>query len=538
MPHSDNCVEAQYFHNLLTDDGIIRVSTTGGRAITCSLPRLYALLMADEVACLSALRPHQKQALHCFLVQTGAMALLAAGEREPPRDSEPWAQLLRRLSPNMRRDEPWCLVVEDLAKPAFMQPPVPEVSWAPLNKRETTPDALDVLVTSKNHDLKAARIEDARPEHWLFALIILQTCEGFLGRGNYGISRMNGGFASRPFVGASPAEGGWGAHVRRDIRALVTGRKRILESDALHAPEDGIKLLWLVPWDGREAIAPNRLDPYYVEICRRVRLRQEAGSVVAMRGSSSAMRVNQPKIKYGGKEHTLPTGDPWTPVEVAGTKPLTVDGSGFTYRRIVNLLDEGKFTRAPLQQLDERESKSAMQLVFIATVRGQGETQGYHERRILIPPRAVPFFMRNTASPRLATLARQRVQDVSDVSFRMLRPALFTLFQSAPEKINYADPKAKGKADIFVTAFDRSVDEDFFDRLFEELVEAPESAAARIQRRTWIELLATRARAVLGTAEAGSPLSHVRRYRSRAAAERVLEGAIRNHFRDVFNEAA
>jgi CRISPR system Cascade subunit CasA len=215
-----------------------------------------------------------------------------------------------------------------------------------------------------------------------------------------------------------------------------------------------------------------------------------------------------------------------------------VDGSGFTYKRIVNLLDESKFTRAPLQQLDEREGKSAMQLVFVATVRGQGETQGYHERRILIPPRAVPFFMRTSTSPIFATLARQRVQDVSDVSLRALRPALFTLFQSAPEKINYSDPKAKGKADIFVSAFDRAVDVDFFDRLFEELVEAPGSAAARAQRRAWIELLGMRAGAVLATAETGSPLSHVRRYRARAAAERVLEGAIRNHFRDVFNEAA
>src|SRR5690606_19377660 len=141
----------------------------------------------DEVDALPALRPHQKQAVHCFLAQTGAMALLAAGESTPPREPERWAGLLRGLTPGFKNDEPWCLVVDDLSKPAFMQPPVPEGSWEPFIKRdgkerkETTPDALDILVTSKNHDLKAARIVHGAPENWLFALITLQTCDGYPG---------------------------------------------------------------------------------------------------------------------------------------------------------------------------------------------------------------------------------------------------------------------------------------------------------------------------------------------------------------------
>jgi CRISPR system Cascade subunit CasA len=516
--------------NLITDN-LISVPSGG----VTTLPDLLALLIADEVDALPALRPHQKQAVHCFFAQAGAMAMLAAGVSEPPREPERWAGLLRGLTPGFDSDEPWCLVVDSLSKPAFMQPPVPEGSWAPFKEREDTPDALDMLVTSKNHDLKAARATHSAPEHWLFALITLQTCEGFLGRGNYGISRMNGGFASRPFVGAAPATGGWGAHVRRDIEALVSRRSQFLESE-LHATRGGLGLLWLVPWDGSETLSPAKLDPYYIEICRRIRLREENGCIVAMRGSSEGMRVDQPKMKHAGKEHTTPTGDPWTPVEIDGSKPLTVDGTGFTYRRIVNLLDDGKFQFAPLQQVDEREAKGAMQLVFIATVRGQGETQGYHERRILVPPKAVPFFMRKSPSPRLASLARQRVQDVSDASSKALRPALLNLFQSAPAKVDYADPKAKGKAALHLSAFDRAVDATFFDRLFDELVQEPESEGAKQQRHIWINSLKERALEVLATAEAGSPLSHVRRYRARAAAERVLIGAMRRHFEDIFSE--
>lgn len=464
------------------------------------------------------------------------MALLAAGEPEPPADADRWIALLRGLTYGFDRDEPWCLVVEDLAKPAFLQPPVPEGTWDVLKEREITADVLDMLVTSKNHDLKAGRIARSRPEHWLFSLITLQTCEGFLGRGNYGISRMNGGFASRPFIGASPARGGWGAHVTRDIRMLVTHRRELLENNVLHSPTGGIGLVWLEPWDGEASLETKRLDPYYVEICRRIRLCRDAGTIVAHRGSSSATRINQPKTKHQNKEHTLPTGDPWTPVEQVSAKPLTVDETGFTYKRVVNLLDPAKFSGAPLQMLfgEEGGAQAPMEMVFTATVRGQGETQGFHERRVLVPARAKPFFMRGTASsPRLPQLGRQRVQDVSMVTAKALRPALFALFQGAPDSIDFKDPKAEAKAKIFIAQFERAVDEDFFERLFEELPETEDSDAAKVHRRRWLFSLETRAREALAAAAAGSPLSSVRRYRARAGAESLLTGSIRNTFPDL-----
>ena len=306
---------------------------------------------------------------------------------------------------------------------------------------------------------------------------------------------------------------------------------------SIHAPKGGLGLLWLAPWDGREALSPAKLDPYYVEICRRVRLRHVDGRIVAMRGSSEDMRVDQPKIKHAGKEHTMPTGDPWTPVAIEGSKPLTVDGTGFTYRRIVNLLDDGKYAFAPLQHVDECEERRDAARV----------------RRHRAGPRRDGWLSRtahsDSASSRAVLHAQEPIASAGEIgpparagcsrtpSSKALRPALFNLFQSAPAKIDYGDPKAKVKAELYLAAFNRSVDEDFFDRLFDELVEEPESDAARQQRRTWIDFLEARAMAVLATAEAGSPLSHVRRYRARAAAERVLVGALRRHFKDVFSEA-
>lgn len=264
------------FQNALKGE-IIKVRTTARQVRQVTLPELLALLMVDEVESLAALRPHQRFPLHCFLAQVGAMAMLAAGEPEPPQQEGRWRDLLRGLTPEFPGDEPWTLVVDDLSKPAFMQPPIPEGSWQALKETEATPDALDMLVTAKNHDLKAARLDAAAPDHWLFALITLQTWEGFLGRGNYGISRMNGGFASRPFIGAAPASGGWGAQLKRDILRLVDRRHEIIKDNPLHAAYGGLCLLWLEPWDGTTFFDPAKLDPYYVEICRRIWLRQEHG---------------------------------------------------------------------------------------------------------------------------------------------------------------------------------------------------------------------------------------------------------------------
>ena len=59
----------------------------------------------------------------------------------------------------------------------------------------------DLLLTSRDHDLKQTVASRASPEDWVFALVSLQTSEGYGGRGNYGIAQMNGGSSSRPMLG-------------------------------------------------------------------------------------------------------------------------------------------------------------------------------------------------------------------------------------------------------------------------------------------------------------------------------------------------
>ncbi|MDE2578084.1 MAG: type I-E CRISPR-associated protein Cse1/CasA [Hyphomicrobiales bacterium] len=477
-----------------------------------SLPALLAAAMRDEIRDLLAVRPHQRQPLHAFLAQLGALALVAAERSDAPVEEAQWATLLRGLTPAWPDDAPWTLVVEDLRKPALLQPPIPEGRIDVLKESEATPDGLDMLVTSKNHDLKAARMTQATPEHWFLALLTLQTMEGFLGAGNYGIARMNGGFASRAMVGAAPA-GGLGARLRRDILALAADHDANAAQFAYPA-KGGKALLWLEPWDGAAQLQLGKLDPYFIEICRRVRLVAESGRLSARRAGSAKARIAADKTLNGK------TGDPWAPYEA--TKVLTVDGGGFNYRRVAKLLDPCAFSAAPLQKVRREDGARGVTLHFLATARGQGGTDGFHERRIPVPPVAARLL--GGGSDALAKAAAEQVEEAGQVRRGALNLALLVLFQNAPDKINFRHVASDAKAAPFLAAFDHAVDRIFFDALFER-VEAADDDGRETARRAWLSQLRTLARQQLDASEFATPRSGVRRQFAIAAARDALAAA-------------
>jgi CRISPR system Cascade subunit CasA len=261
---------------------------------------LLAALARDEVESLPALRPHQRPAWHMFLVQLAALALHRAGKTQPPRDEEAWLRLLRGLTPDFPDDEPWRLAVADWSKPAFLQPPVPE--GVELSTEIPSADALDLLITSRNHDLKQTIARNSEPQDWMFALVSLQTSEGFGGRDNYGIARMNGGSSSRPFLGLAPRDPSGprtvavrpGAHFLRDVRVMLETRAQQFERyDHLnYAAANGLGLTWIVPWQEGEQLQLGQLDIWFIEVCRRIRLSEGPHGLSGARGVSKATRIN------------------------------------------------------------------------------------------------------------------------------------------------------------------------------------------------------------------------------------------------------
>ena len=317
-------------NNLLADP-LIRLRLINGASAIVSLPEAYEALAADGVASFPALRPHQRHAWHAFLAQLGVIAMQRSGEATPPRTAGGWRALLRELTAEFSDDEPWQLIVDDPTQPAFMQCPASN-TLGPYRGRVETPDDLDILVTSKNHDVKQAVAIGAAPDDWIFALIDLQTMAGFLGAGNYGIARMNGGFSARCSLGLVPADGGPGAHLFHDMQRMLEERASLLESHPdYYRSAHGKALLWLEPWDGTTSLDLRELDPYFLEICRRVRLRAEDRRIVAWTASSKTARVAA-KDAHGN------LGDFWTPVAAKDAKALSLSSVGFRYDRLAKLI--------------------------------------------------------------------------------------------------------------------------------------------------------------------------------------------------------
>ncbi|MEI2746967.1 MAG: hypothetical protein V9G22_16900 [Ottowia sp.] len=182
MSSSGNPVETSF--NLLYEPLISWRDVTHGAAHRSSLPEVLVALAADTLRDFPRLRAHQRHPWHAFLVQLAAIALHHAGQSQPWLTADEWRAALRALTPDDPDDAPWCLVASP-GRPALLQAPVPGENPATWNNLLHAADALDMLVTSKNHDRKAARARQAQVDDWLFALLSLQTQEGVLGSGKF-----------------------------------------------------------------------------------------------------------------------------------------------------------------------------------------------------------------------------------------------------------------------------------------------------------------------------------------------------------------
>jgi len=487
------------------------------------LPAVYAALMRDEVESFPALRPHQRHAWHAFLAQLGAAAMQCAGLSDPSDSAEEWRRMLRELTSNFPDDEPWHLVVDDITKPAFMQPPAR--SDDKLREYKTpvlTPDSLDMLVLSKNHDIKSAVAAQADLDDWIFALITLQTMEGFSGAGNYGISRMNGGLGSRAAFSLTPSTRP-GVHLRRDLKGLSERYESLLADYSMS--DFGVALLWMLPWDGTksEALLPDRLHPYYIEICRRIRLRVSAGSeMYGLRTSSKAARVE-------AKSLNGMTGDPWMPINRKESKALTLAGGGFTYRRVTEYLTSANWEQPALLQpvRSERETSGPVLLLARALVRGQGKTEGYYERIIPISHKAKRALMQRESMNELGRIAQSRIENIGTVQ-RILSHAI-QVFAARGDSRNLS-PEHRNLARPWLNRLDEFVDARFFDDLQVEFESDDRDERSRI-RKEWLldgeSGIVNRARRILGEAEEGLPCLAIHRYRARANAESLFEGRIR-----------
>ena len=501
----------------LLNDRLIRTRLSDGEIEIQSLPEAYAAMSLDRVAAFPALRPHQRHAWHAFLAQLATIAMHRANTSVPPQTSAEWQTLLRNLTPEYADDEPWCLIVEDPKQPAFIQCPAPN-GLDDYRGRVMTPDDLDVLVTSKNHDVKRAIALSGAPEDWIFALIGLQTMAGFLGSGNYGIARMNGGFSARPCLGLAPAKGLVGAHLFHDVQRMIAGRDQLLEDYSnYYAPTGGLALLWIEPWSGTEQADLRTLDPYFIEICRRVRLRVEGHQFVAWTASSKRARINAKAAKGN-------LGDFWTPVENKESKALSLSSAGFPYKRLVELLFKNETYNKPPSMRVEGGANDKWQLVARGIAGGQGKTEGYHERTDIAFANKTASVFRTAESNRLAKIAQEQIEEISEVTDALrFGIAIAASGGKEPGDLTKSD---RAHATPFGRRLEAVADIHFFAVLEDRFLAEDDTAGTRL-RAVFALLLINAARKLLNEAIDSVPCASICRYRARARAVSAFEGRLR-----------
>jgi CRISPR system Cascade subunit CasA len=495
-----------------------------------SLPGLLAALALDKVESFPALRPHQAPLWHMFLVQLAALALHRTGRRDIPQEEGEWGDLLRGLTADYPQDEPWCLVVADWTRPAFLQPPVPQ--GVPLENPVTTPDALDLLITSRNHDIKQAIAREGRPEDWALALISLQTGEGFGGRDNQGIARMNGGSSSRPMLTLAPLPAGGskemspraGAWFRRDLRVLVETREDVLDASHIDYPDTGLGLTWLAPWPEGGQLQLTELDIWFVEVCRRIRLIESDGRIGARKGNSKATRIN-------AKQYNGVLADPWAPVHATESKSFTLSGGDFNYRTLKNLALSGDWIR-PLLATPASFEKDDQPFVLVAAAlaRGNSKTEGFKSR--LVPLKGRVAHALGYRRKELHELAEDQVRTIAEFDKAMSYALVLAAAGGDRERIDkehYTFTKAARNS------LDRYADEIFFERLwgrFEAQEVRPD--AADNEKKKLADLLWRRTQEIFEQALPAMPCAGLFRPRAEARARRALEAQIRKSHPALF----
>jgi CRISPR system Cascade subunit CasA len=129
---------------------------------------------------------------------------------------------------------------------------------------------------------------------------------------------------------------------------------------------------------------------------------------------------------------------------------LTIGQNGFHYELMSRVLLGGDFEPAPAQTL-RSDDEGATLLLASALARGQGKTEGLHERIIVIPPKLRDRLRAPDSRARLAVRALENVQQARKMRSKVLFPAL--------RRIALDDK-------VPVDRFDARTDEIYFEHLF------------------------------------------------------------------------
>ena len=343
---------------------------------------------------------------------------------------------------------------------------------------------------------------------------------------------MSGAYSSRPMLSLAPLDDAaaainlsrWWA---RDVRRLLARR------DGLR----GIALVWPEPWPEGQALSIDRLDPLFIEVCRRVRLAIQDDRLMAARGTSRKARIAAEESRGVISDEA----DPWAPIIDDGETKKTVrlGERDFTYAFLFNLLNGRKTLRPYLAQPGAEETFQPMALVAEAFSRGQSKTDGFRSRIVPIPRGVVQTFF----GPLAVAVAETMFEDIKHIEDSLSGSLALVAAEGDFEKrkkINQsqsAQNKLKKTISEPLSAFDRRVDQRFFPALCAHL--QAEGRVARTEaRRAFIRELCEEAETEFERALPAIPCVRLMRPRAELRGRRALHAGLRKAMAKVGEKEA
>lgn len=416
--------------NLLTEP-LLRVETTTGLE-RMTLPGLLAALGEDRVEALTGIQRHQEESFHVFLCSLAAAILARRDDTEPRQSEDYWRSGLRLLSGDSG-DDAWTLVVEDLGKPAFMQPPCTGVVFS---KAQVSPDVFDTTEIAKNHDVKLARGKSTEPDLWVYALISSNMNAAYSKGGRYGYYfatiKAKKNRVGRVYVRPTVA-GKQGRQWSFDVTCLLEYRSSILDK-AYGYSANGIMLTWTCKWGNKPQLQFRDLDPFFLETTRQHRLFIVDGVIEGRLAPSLKPLIYSPSKLSGN------VGDPYVPTDASTNSAISVSGRGW-HADLLRAIVFEESIQSPLMPIAKSVSKQGIILRCSSIARSRRSTEGYHFCDLQIPKMVIRFlnFSRSEIEP-VAEMAKAAITEVAAKVDRVLLTALLAYLHVAD---SHRDAKTK-----------------------------------------------------------------------------------------------
>jgi CRISPR system Cascade subunit CasA len=215
---------------------------------------------------------------------------------------------------------------------------------------------------------------------------------------------------------------------------------------------------------------------------------------------------------------------------VESKKLLTPSAKGFSYDKMHDILFSGQYAKPPSMKTISGGEGNMAYIVARALVRGQGVTEGLHERVIQISGYNEEYWGEGPAAAQIASESERRLGRVEKVRSNVLAPSIRAYIKGRDEDLSDEEKDALWS---HVGRLDDEVDPLFFERLWETPDLTDEERYA-----FWDDVLLDAARTVFEESSTLCSKASARYWDRKSRATSIFEGAIRNTLTSAtaFNE--